>query len=423
MDLFETIRAPMMRLSLVIFRKGRQVIPSEHKGIFATLFFIIFSTITGVGIVVPLLPIYAHDLGATGFYVAMIFGSFSISRVFLLPYFGRLSDQKGRKPFILSGLIFYTLISIAFIFSETVEGLIVIRFIQGAGSAMIMPVVQAYVGEITPKGSEGYAMGLFNLSMFLSLSLGPLMGGVITDIWNMDAAFMCMGLLSFVGVLLCVILLPPLSEERLRSGHQPLQIPWALVIRDMELFGLFSFRFAYTACIGAIWSFLPLFGAQMFGQSGAGIGLLVTLGVFISGILQLPMGYAADRVSRQAMTVLGGIIVTASMGLIYFATSFLDLIAAVSLFGVGGGIAMPAITALAVVNGEQKKAMGSVMAILTVAHSLGMLAGSVAAGLAMDFFSLRLAFPAAGLVMALGTLVFVLVHFSRRLPRNVWKNR
>ncbi len=230
-----------------------------------------------------------------------------------------------------------------------------------------------------------------------------------------------MGLLSFVGVLLCVILLPPLSEERLRSGHQSLQIPWSLVIRDMELFGLFSFRFAYTACIGAIWSFLPLFGAQMFGRSGAGIGLLVTLGVFISGLLQVPMGYAADRICRQAMAVLGGVIVTASMGWIYFSASFFDLVAAVSLFGVGGGIAMPAITALAVVNGEQKRAMGSVMAILTVAHSLGMLAGSVAAGLAMDFFSLRLAFPVAGLVMALGTLVFVLVHFSRQLTPNLRK--
>lgn len=338
MDLFETIRSPMARLLLVIFRKGRQAIPSDHKKIFATLFFIIFSTITGVGIVVPLLPIYAHDLGATGFYVAMIFGSFSISRVVLLPYFGWLSDQKGRKPFILAGLIFYTLISMAFVFSDTVEGLIAIRFIQGAGSAMIMPVVQAYVGEITPRGSEGYAMGLFNLSMFLSLSLGPLMGGVITDIWNMNAAFVCMGLLSFVGVLLCVILLPPLSEERLRSGHQSLQIPWSLVIRDMELFGLFSFRFAYTACIGAIWSFLPLFGAQMFGRSGAGIGLLVTLGVFISGLLQVPMGYAADRICRQAMAVLGGVIVTASMGWIYFSASFFDLVAAVSCSGWAAGL-------------------------------------------------------------------------------------
>jgi MFS transporter, DHA1 family, multidrug resistance protein len=411
MELFETIRAPVIRLSAKILHNSIRAIPSDHKGIFATLFFIIFSTVTGVGIVVPLLPIYAHDLGATGLYVAMIFGSFSISRVFLLPYFGRLSDQKGRKPFILTGLIFYTLISIAFVFSDTVEGLIFIRFVQGAGSAMIMPVVQAYVGEITPKGSEGYSMGLFNLSMFLSLSLGPLMGGVIHDIWTMNAAFVCMGVLSFTGVLLCFLLLPPLAEERIRSGHQEMQIPWSLIIKDLELFSLFSFRYAYTACIGAIWCFLPLFADEMFGLSGAGIGLLVTLGVFISGVLQVPMGYAADRISRRIMTLFGGIVITAGMLWIYFAVSFYDLLAAISLFGVGGGIAMPAITALAVVKGEQKKAMGSVMAVMTVAHSLGMLTGSLVAGLAMDFFSLRLAFPVAGMVMALGTLVFVLIHF------------
>ena len=63
------------------------------------------------------------------------------------------------------------------------------------------------------------------------------------------------------------------------------------------------------------------------------------------------------------------------------------------------------------------------MAILTVAHSLGMLIGSLAAGLAMDFFSLRLAFPVAGLVMALGTLVFVLILFSKRSRRYQGQNK
>ena len=54
---------------------------------------------------------------------------------------------------------------------------------------MIMPVTQAYVGDITPEGGEGFAMGLFNMSMFLGLSLGPLLGGVINDHFNLDAAF------------------------------------------------------------------------------------------------------------------------------------------------------------------------------------------------------------------------------------------
>ncbi|MBW2575913.1 MAG: MFS transporter, partial [Deltaproteobacteria bacterium] len=72
------------------------------KKIFGTLFFSIFGTVTGVGIVVPLLPVYAHNLGASGIYIGLIFGSFSLSRTFLLPYFGRYSDKKGRKPFIVA---------------------------------------------------------------------------------------------------------------------------------------------------------------------------------------------------------------------------------------------------------------------------------------------------------------------------------
>lgn len=409
MDLFYAIKEPISQLAGRIFRNGSRVIPSDQKGVFLTLFFAIFSTVTGVGIVVPLLPIYAHDLGATGFYVAMIFASFSLSRIFLMPLFGRLSDRRGRKPFILCGLATYSLVSIAFVFSTRVEGLILIRFVQGAGSAMVMPVVQAYVGEITPKGSEGYSMGMFNLSMFLSLSLGPLMGGTLHDLMSMDAAFVCMGGLSFLGLMLCLVFLPPLSQERVRLQNRVL-IPFGQVIQDWELAALFSFRYAYTACIGIIWCFLPLFADKAFDLSGAQIGLLVTLGVFVSGILQLPMGYAADRMNKKIMVVLGGAFSTLGILLPFFAGSFMDLLVAVTLFGLGGGISMPAITALAVVKGDEKRAMGSVMSVMTVAHSLGMFTGSLLAGLAMDFFSLKFAFPCGMVIMAGGTLSYLFLY-------------
>ncbi len=353
----------------------------------------------------PLLPVYASDLGATGVYVGMIFASFSISRILLLPLFGRLSDQKGRKPFIVAGLAAYTLISIAFVFSESIETLIILRFIQGAASAMIMPMIQAYVGEITPTGSEGYAMGLFNLSMFLSLSLGPLMGGGIKDLWSLDAAFICMGLLSAIGLLLCISFLPATSEEKVKN-RQNVIIPWSNFLKDKEIISIFMFRYAYTACIGVIWCFLPVFADTEFSLSSSLIGVLVMLGVFVSGLLQLPMGYVADRANKNMMIVLGGILSTIGMILPYWATSFYDLVIAVSIFGVGGGISMPAIMAYAVIKGDEKKAMGSVMSIMTIAHSLGMLTGSMAAGLAMDYLSLRLSFPCGTIIMAIETLVF-----------------
>jgi len=136
------------------------------------------------------------------------------------------------------------------------------------------------------------------------------------------------------------------------------------------------------------------------------IGVLVMLGVFVSGLLQLPMGYAADRMDKKIMVISGGILSTIGMLLPFFASSFQDLVIAVSIFGIGGGISMPSIMAYAVIKGETKKAMGSVISIITVAHSLGMLTGSMVAGLAMDFLSLRLSFPCGTLIMATGTLAF-----------------
>ena len=191
---------------------------ASYRKIFIVLFFSIFSTITGVGIVVPLLPVWAHNLGASGFYIGLIFGAFSLSRTFLLPFFGRLSDKKGRKPFIVSGLFAYALISVAFIYAEDTNSLVAIRFIQGIASAMIMPVTQAYIGEITPRGREGFSMVLFNLSTFLGLSLGPLAGGMINDWFSLTAAFLCMGGLAMAGFLLSLFWLPPVSEELNRAA-------------------------------------------------------------------------------------------------------------------------------------------------------------------------------------------------------------
>ena len=394
---------------------GNIFVQQQDKLIFATLFFSIFATITGVGIVVPLLPVYAHALGAGGLTIGLIFGAFSISRVFFLPFFGRLSDKKGRKPLIVPGLLAYTLVSIAFLHADNVIALIVVRFFQGIASAMLLPVIQAYVGDITPRGKEGFTMGLFNMSVFIGLSLGPVLGGAINDRFGLDIAFLCMGGLSLWGFLLSLLLLPATADEHvIRRGKLPVR--WMQLVMDREVAGLFFFRFAYTLCIGVIWGFLPVLADAELALPSAAIGFLVMLGIFISGMLHIPMGWVSDRMNKKVLIVAGGLLVSYAVWSFTHAGSLPDMVLASALFGVGGGICMPALMAITVVSGEKNRAMGSVMALLTMAHSLGMLFGSMAAGMMMDLFQLRAAFPLGAVLMAAGTIVFLTTTIRRRTP-------
>ena len=385
------------------------------KKIFGTLFFSIFSVVTGVGIVVPLLPVYAHDLGAGGLYIGLIFGAFSLSRIVFMPYFGRLSDKKGRKPYIVAGLAGYAVISLAFMASTDVKALILIRLIQGVASAMIMPIAQAYIGDITPAGREGFTMGVFNMSVFCGLSVGPLLGGIINSRFGLNPAFASLGALAFLSFVLSLLLLPPTrSEQVLVRGKKVMR--WRKILKDRDLAVLFIFRLAYTICIGIIWSFMPVFADIEFSLSSSSIGVLIMLGVFISGLIHTPVGYLADRVNRNFLVVGGGLITTLAVLSFEWAQGFKDLFVANVLFGLGGGISMPALMALAVAKGHRSNAMGSIMAVLTVAHSLGMLLGSVLGGLAMDLLHLKQAFVFGALFMIAGVVIFSISSFRPAHP-------
>ncbi len=372
---------------------------------FCILFFALMTTVTGVGIVVPLLPVYARDIGAGGFYIGMIFGIFSISRTAFIPYFGRTSDRRGRKPFILGGLLGYAVVAAAFCYTTSINMLITIRFFQGIFSAMMMPVLQAYVGDITPDGREGFTMGVFNLATFVGLGLGPLLGGIISDRWNLQAAFASMGILALIGFGLSLLGLPPARHEK-GFRHYAAPVAWRQLLRDREVIGLFAFRTAYTTCIGVIWGFLPIYADQALHPSRSAIGALIMTGVMVSGLLQVPMGCLADRLSKPRMVTVGGIL--AGLGVLTFIwdQTLAGMLLSSGLFGLGGGIAMPALMGMTVSKGVRSGAMGSIMALLTLGHSLGMMIGALMAGGFMDLLTLRWAFPCGAVVMVMGVGAF-----------------
>jgi MFS family permease len=152
---------------------------------------------------------------------------------------------------------------------------------------------------------------------------------------------------------------------------------------------------------------LPLFAKLKFAATSSAIGVLIMLGVLVSGVLHVPMGLLADKINKKWMVVTGGLIVACAIFSFVWVQGFRGMVWASIFFGIGGGISMPALMAIAVLKGSETDSMGSVMAILTLAHSLGMFVGSLIGGLMMDLFQLRVAFPLGAIIMIITAAVFL----------------
>ena len=379
--------------------------------IFVTLFLAVFATTMGAGLVVPLLPVYAHELGAGAFQIGVIFGAFSLTRTIFVPYFGRLADRKGKKPLLTAGLFIYFFLSLLYAASRSVESLILLRLGQGFASAMILPVAQAYVGMITPAQKEGRIMGLFNMSLYGGLSIGPLLGGVLNDLFNITASFLSMGALTLSAFLLCLLLLPTENrsyKEKSRASKD--SFSYMELLRTPSIFSLFAFRACFMTCIGIIWAFLPLLASTKLALSSSAIGVVIMTSVFVSGLFQVPMGYLADRFSKRALTIAGGILAVISVLYLNRASSFGELVLANGILGLAGGISFPAIMALGVIEGRRTNAMGSLMGLLALGHSLGMLAGPLLAGALIGFTSFGTVFILGAIILGVGTAVFIWSH-------------
>ncbi len=373
------------------------------KKVFPILALSIFSSLLGAGIIIPLLPIYAENLGATGIWLGIISAGFFASNAIVTPIFGRLSDRKGRKLFISVGLLCYTIISASFIWADTVPQLVLIRFLQGIAGGMILPIAQAYIGDISPEGEEGKWMGYFNAAFFTGFGIGPLVGGTLTEHFGMTTAFALMSGLNLLAFLTVTIFLPEIKERKTASSPRPSFIKMG---RSAMVKGLFSYRLSSALGRGAFATFLPIFAALYLGLSPSLIGVLLAANLLLMSLLQVYSGNIADRFNRRALIVAGSLINLAYLALIPLTDSFGQLLAICILGGLGGAISLPAASALTVEEGR-KFGMGSTIAIFSIAFSIGMTIGPLLAGMIADFADINSVFYFAAAMGLIGTSLFI----------------
>jgi len=365
------------------------------------LLFAVFVSMLGVGIISPLLPIYAEMLGAGGFAIGIIFGLFSLSRAVVMPFYGRLSDIKGRKIFIVIGLASYCVISFGYVYADSVVSLGIIRLLHGLASAAILPVIMAYVGDVTPEGQEGRYTSVLGTSLLAGFGSGPIIGGFIKDSLGINTAFYVMGALVFIGLLLVIVFV----EEPKKRAVVSRTYPFRRIFSSKTLRALFIYRFVSAVGRSIVFAFLPLLAHNVLSLSAAGIGFILSAVVLTTSVFQVPFGYLADRFSRANFVAAGGMLSAACLLAIAFCTNFFCLALVLVLLGFAGAVALPSLTALAVNEGRDI-GMGSVMGIFNLAMSMGQSIGPFAAGYMMQVSNPSAPFYVAGATVLAGTVLF-----------------
>ncbi|MCK4935938.1 MAG: MFS transporter [Elusimicrobiales bacterium] len=391
----------------------------DIKKKFTALFISAFASMLGMGIIVPLMPVYAKTMGASGLWLGLIFSGFSLSRLIFMPLMGKMSDKKGRKIFICSGLFLYSFISVGYIFTNSIFSLVWIRILHGFASAMIVPIIMAYVGDIAPKGKEGRFMGYFNVSFFMGMGLGPFIGGILNDSFGMSSAFIVVGLLAAAALIFTLLFLPEGRNSVTKKDDLQKNPSFKKLFRNNLIKGLLIYRFIGAVGRGPLMAFLPLFAAN-FGITASQIGIIISSHMLLMSILQIPFGRMADRYSKIKLIIFSGLIMTTALGLIPFVDNFRDLFLLNILMGVGGGMGMPAATAINAIAGK-KYGMASSMSLFSSAMSAGMVISPLIAGILMDTVGLKYVFFFGSSVTFFGVLVFY--SFVKKYKKQIEKER
>jgi multidrug resistance protein len=374
--------------------------------VFPILAISIFACMLGSGIVVPLLPLYAESLGASGLWLGLIFAAFPLSQFLATPVFGRLSDRKGRKLFISIGLLAYAIISFGFIYTNTVSQLVLMRFLHGLAGALILPIAQAYVGDISPPGEEGKWMGYANAAFFSGFGFGPLIGGVLSEHLGMDAAFLAMGVLSLLAFTITIFFLPSIKPKQSTTSYPS----FGEMSRSGMIIGLFLFRLTLSLGRSIFFIFLPILATYSLGLRPSLVGILLAVNILLMSLLGIPSGRIADRLSRRFLVVVGCLVSSMFLVAVPLGNTFGLLLALAVLGSVGSAIAIPAASALVVEQGK-KYGMGSSIALFSMAFSIGMVVGPVTGGVIADFTGINSAFYFGAVITLVGAGLFT--WFSR----------
>jgi MFS transporter, DHA1 family, multidrug resistance protein len=361
---------------------------------------------------VPILPLFLGDLGVSdpvtlNVYVGLISALPAISLAVMAPIWGSLADNYGRKPMLLRAMFGGAAIMVLQGLVTSPWQLLTLRTIQGCLTGTVAAAT-VLVASATPKEEIGYSLGLLQMAVYLGNSLGPMLGGFVSDAFGHRMNFFVTSVLLLLGGLIVLKFtddefVPPANRKSVRRSLVP---DFSPLMSSKVLWALLAVV-AADQVAGTIASpFLPLFIKGISrdpARVASNTGLVLGLGAVASAVAAAIVGKFSYRLGYQRVLMtcmIGAAVFTIPKA---FAPNLGILLALrlASSFFIGGN--MPAVNALISLRTEAGK-QGSVYGLRsTVASTSGAIGPAIGASIAVGL-GYGAVFFATGAVLAVAGL-------------------
>lgn len=362
------------------------------------------------GLLVATLPLYAQGFGVGYELISLAVGAAALGTLAMDVPAGALLGRMGLRPAMIGGSALVAVSTLLLAMTQHFPLVIALRLLAGVGTAIWGLSRHAYIAEAIPVAARGKALSTFGGINRMGLFLGPVVGGVVGAAVGLRWSFVLSAVLAGAALVISVILLKPAPRAQ-GPAHKE---RWGLVARIVREKGRDLGAAAVALTMAQMiragrYLIIPLYGADVLGLDAGQIGLVMTLGALTDVAMFVPAGIVMDRFGRKVASVPSFTVMALGVAMIPLAHSFLGLVAASVVIGLGNGLgsgAMMTLGADLAPPGATGEFLGVWRLIGDVGASLGpLVVGWVAAAAGLRGGAYVLALTGVGAALTIALLV------------------